>query len=258
VWAQEVRTAAYLRVSTDEQADSGLGLDAQRTRVLGMAAAKGWAEPRLFVDEGISGTKDVAERPALAQLLEATRNAEIHAVIVLDLSRLARKTRLVLDLVEQITSHDVAFLSCKESLDTSTPQGQFVLTLFAALAQLERDQIAERTRAALAERGRRDGERGGRLPFGYWRSAQGIQADPERANVVRKIYRWHARGESLRTIAQKLNDAGVPGPTGSTWKHTAVNSILHHRSTYQGALRGDSPVPWPVILLAGSPRSRAS
>jgi len=243
--AEITRVAAYLRVSTDEQARTGLGLGAQRSRVLAMATVKGWPEPIIYADEGISGTKETRKRPQLARLMGDVASGELQAIIILDLSRLARKTRLVLDLVEEMTRCGVSLVSCKESLDTTTPQGQFVLTMFAALAQLERDLIAERTRAALAEHGRRDGERGGRLPYGYVRSERGIAVDRHAASVVRKIFALRASGLSLRAIADQLDG---PGPRGGAWRHTGVSEILTNESAYRGGSRGESARRWPAIL----------
>lgn len=216
-----------------------------------MALVKGWSEPTIYADEGISGTKETRKRPQLARLMADVTAGAIQAVIILDLSRLARKTRLVLDLVDEMSRAGVSLVSCKESLDTTTPQGQFVLTLFAALAQLERDQIAERTRAALAEHGRRDGEKGGRMPYGYQRSASsvtGIALDRHGAAVVRRIFALRERGSSLREIAEQLNVAGEPGPRGGAWLHTGVKAILDNSAVYRGGVRGESAVRWPVIL----------
>lgn len=242
------RVAAYLRVSTDEQARSGLGLGAQQARCIAMATVKGWPAPALYADEGISGTKETRKRPQLARLMADVAAGEIQAVIILDLSRLARKTRLVLDLVEEMTRRGVSLVSCKESLDTTTPQGQFVLTMFAALAQLERDLIAERTRAALAEHGRRDGEKGGRLPYGYVRAERGIGIDRHAAAVVRDIFDWRAQGLSLRKIAERCNYRHGVSPRGGTWQHTSIKEILENEAAYCGGSRGESAVRWPVIL----------
>ena len=185
---QSLNAAIYLRVSTEEQV-SGYGLDVQRERCLAMATVKGWAvEPiHIYADEGISGTKDASARPGLAALLAAAEIGNIRAVIVLALDRLGRKTRLVLDLVDTLAASHVQLVSCKESLDTSTPAGAFVLTMFAALAQLERDTIVERTTAGRNARGRKDGEKGGRVPYGYLRTSEGIVIDPERARIVQAM-----------------------------------------------------------------------
>ncbi len=243
-----MRVAAYVRVSTDEQAESGLGLGDQRRRAQAMAEVKGWPAPAVYVDEGISGTKDPADRPALATLLADIHAGQVNAVIVLSLDRLGRQVRMVLDLVEVFRRAKVELVSCKESLDTATPQGKFVLVMFAALAELERDLISERTIAALAELGRTTGERGGKLPYGYVRTADGVQVDPTAREVVRRIFDWRRRGGTLRAIACRLQEMEVPAPRGGTWSHTSVAQILANRAAYLGGLRADSPVRWPAIL----------
>jgi site-specific DNA recombinase len=242
--------AAYLRVSTDEQADSGLGIASQRTRVTAMCAAKGWPAPTVYSDDGVSGTKPADKRPALARLLEDVRGGKVDAVVILSLDRLGRKTRLVLDLVDELAHAGCALVSCKEALDTATPQGAFVLTMFAALAQLERDLIAERTRAALQEHSRRDGEAGGKLPYGYLRTGDGVVVDEEAVPTVRYVFGCHKRRDSLRAIAAKLNARGVPGPRGGLWWATSVREVLDNRAAYTGHARGLSEVRWPAILAA--------
>lgn len=249
-----MRAAIYLRVSTDEQTN-GYGLDVQSERTRGMATVKGWAvvEPP-FVDEGISGALDESERPGLAALLYAAETGKLDAVIVSALDRLGRKTSLVLSLVERFAACNVAIISCKESLDTSTPAGQFVLTMFAALAQLERDTIVERTTAGRNVRGRKDGERGGRVPMGYRRTfdakgkADGIEIDSSAAEIVKEIFAQRAEGATLQTIADTLNFNGIPTPRGGQWHHSSVRVVLGNEDLYQGGLRGDSCERWPVVL----------
>jgi len=87
------RVAAYLRVSTDEQAESGLGIDAQRTQVRAMAVVKGYPAPTEYVDNGISGTKDVDKRPALHALMEDVAAGNVDVVVIPSLDRLGRKTQ---------------------------------------------------------------------------------------------------------------------------------------------------------------------
>lgn len=242
-----VRTAAYVRVSTEEQARSGLGLAAQLARCVAMTTVKDWPQPRVFADEGISGTKDTRRRPGLAQLMDAVSAGEVDAVIINSLDRLGRKTRLVLELVDEFNRYGVSLVSCKESLDTTTAQGQFVLTLFAALAQLERDLIADRTRAALAAKGIKDGEKGGKFPFGYVRTPLGPRLDRAAAATVRCMFDWRAEGFSLRRIAEHL-DRRHPLDGGRRWQHTSVREILGNEVIYRGGRRGESALRWPAIL----------
>ena len=246
--AESLRAAVYLRVSTEEQV-SGYGLDVQRERCLAMATVKGWtvAQGHIYADEGLSGTKDATERPRLAAMLAAVEIGNVDAVIVLALDRLGRKTRIVLDLVDQLAAAGAQLVSCKESLDTSTPQGQFVLTMFAALAQLERDTIIERTTAGRNQRGKIDGERGGRLPYGYTRTAAGIAINPRAARIVRRIFDQRQAGATLREIAYDVS-GDDDGPRGGRWHASTIAEILANESAYRGGTRGASAVRWPAIL----------
>lgn len=241
-----VRAAIYLRVSTDEQV-TGYGLDVQRERCRAQAIAKGWQIVNEFTDEGISGTKDESERPGLAAMLQSANAGEIDAVIVLALDRLARKTLIVLKLVEKLSDYNVTIVSCKESLDTSTPQGQFVLTMFAAVAQLERDTIVQRTTAGRDVRGALDGEKGGRLPLGYVRDGDVITVDPEWSSIVRLVFDMRASKHTLQNIADRLSDI-KPIRYGKRWYPSTVKSVLDNRDAYYGGTRGTSDKRWPRIL----------
>jgi len=250
------RAAVYVRVSTEDQAREGYGLEVQRQRCIAMAQAKGWGIPVCeYADEGISGTVDESERPGLARLLEDVEDGNIDAVVILALDRLGRKTSLVLDLVDRLASAGAELVSCKESLDTSTPQGQFVLTMFAAMAQLERDVIVERTTAGRNARGKVDGERGGRVPFGYVRTfdavtgaADGVTVDEDAAVVVKRIFRERKDGEALSAIAEELNADRISTARGHQWHASSVRTVLQNAGSYTGGARGASDVRWPKLI----------
>jgi site-specific DNA recombinase len=233
--------AAYIRVSTEDQAESGLGMDAQRTRCKAMCQVKGWTEPLFYVDDGVSGTLPVSKRNGLRALVADIEAGKIHAVIISSLDRLGRRASIIINLVEEFRVSGVSIVSCKESFDTSTPHGQLMLGIFAVLAQFERDLVSQRTSDALAERGKRDGEKGGRLPYGYRRSLEGIVIVPEEAKIVRRIFAMHKRGASLREIASDVSN-------GKHWRHTSIVEILRNKDSYKGGRRGASDVRWPVIL----------
>lgn len=244
------RVAVYLRVSTDEQRRSGLGITAQRERCEAMATVKGWPAPVVYADEGKSGTIENLKRDGLRDLLEAVQAKRVDAVIVNDISRIARRSRLVLEAIEMMDKAGVMFVSCKEAFDTTTPQGQFVLTLFAALGQLERDLIAARTSDALDVLSRTTGYTGGRVPYGYALAPDNrVVIDSEAARIVRSIFTWHKSGKSLRAIAAHLNKIGAIVPRGGErWHHTSVANILTREAVYRGGHRGQSEHRWPVIL----------
>ena len=247
------KAAIYLRVSTDEQVN-GYGLDVQRTRCEAMAIVKGWEVAAVYSDEGISGTLDAGRRPGLAALLAAACSGDVQAVIVLSLDRLARKTLLVLDLVDRLDKCGVELVSVKENLDTSTPAGRFTLTILAGLTQLERDVIVARTTDGRNARGKIDGEMGGSIPLGYERirdatgKAAGVCIFDYQAETVRMIFSQRAGGASLRAIAQTLNEQEIPARKGGKWYASAVKEVLSNEAEYRGGKRGASDETWPAIL----------
>lgn len=224
--------AIYLRVSTDEQADSGLGLAAQEARCRALCDAKGWTDPVIYKDEGISGTFEREKRPGLDMLLAAVEAGTINAVIVLDLSRLGRKVTLVIETIETLEARNAVFVSCKESFDTTTAMGKAMLNLVAVFGQLERDLISERTTAALEERGKQYGYRSGKVLNGYRRDGERIVIDEERAAFVREVFALRDEGNSMRAIGKALGKA-----------HSSIQSILQREYVYRGQLEH-----WPAIL----------
>ena len=244
------RAVIYLRVSTDEQADTGFGLDVQRERCRAMATAKGFTVVAEHVDAGLSGTLAPAARPGLAAVLAAVDAGDADTVIVYALDRLGRRTAIVLDVVERLRGAGCAVVSCRESLDSTTPAGVFVVSMFAALAQLERDTIVERTTAGRNARGQVDGERGGRVPFGYRRTVDGLEVDDDAADIVRRIIAERRRkGGTFQAIADGLNLDGITTARGGqTWRPSSVAVVWANRDAYAGGQRGASSVRWPAII----------
>jgi site-specific DNA recombinase len=240
--------AMYLRVSTTEQALEGYGLGAQRAKCMAMATVKDWPAPIEFADEGISGTTDETGRPGLAGLLAAVAAGQIKSVIVAGIDRLGRSTALVLRMVDRIEAGGADLVSCKESLDTTTATGRFVLRMFASLAELDRDSIVERTTDGRNTRGRKDGEKGGRMPLGYVRTTAGPELDQAGAAIVRRIFALRSAGGTLQGIADALNADGTPTRHGKAWYPSSVAEVLKNEADYRGGQRGESPERWPAIL----------
>lgn len=243
-----IRAAIYLRVSTEEQAKSGLGIAAQRDRANMVLSMKDWLFAGEYADEGVSGAKDFRERPGSKRLLADCEAGKIDAVIFLSLDRLGRKARIILNIVEDFRNMRIQLVSCKENIDTTTAQGQLVLTVFAAMAQLERDLASERTKAALIEAGKRTGDKGGGVPYGYRRVAGGLAIIEAEAEVIRQIFLWRANGASLREVAFCLQDRGVPPRGGEKWHHSAIQCIIANEAAYRGSQRDKSENYWPPIL----------
>ncbi len=147
--------------------------------------------------------------------------------MVVKLDRLSRSLQDVLDLVARAEREKWELHSIGENLDTSTPHGRFVVHLFAALAQLEREQIGERTRNGMAEL-RRQGKRGSRFaPFGF-RFKDGLLVPVEKEQrILRVMLAMRGNGEGPTAIARELNGKDVANPrTGRGWTPGNVGTIL--------------------------------
>jgi len=223
----------YARVSTDEQAREGVSLEAQQTRIRAYAQAKDLPLGDILVDEGRSG-KDL-KRPALQDLLARCDRGDVAHVIVWKLDRLTRRTRHLLSLVEDtFLAKHIELHSVSESLDTSTPHGRFVLTLFGGLAQMERELIGERTRSALAFK-RENGQPTSHPPLGFRVNGnrRRMVPIPAELEIVQWIlHRWRS-GLSYRAIAAKLNENGAPTKQGARWYHGTVARIVSRREWYE-------------------------
>jgi len=176
------RVALYARVSTTDQSTDSQLLDLRR-----YVSDRGWHLHREYTDNGISGTKD--SRPALNQLMDDAKKRRFDVLLVWRFDRFARSTKHLILALEEFRNLGVDFVSYQENIDTSSPLGSAIFTIISAVAQLERDIIAERVKAGL----RRAVEAGKQLG-----RPNGTSLD------VEAIHRLRSEGLSLMRIAKAL------------------------------------------------------
>ena len=174
------RIAVYARVSTTDQSTESQLLDLRR-----YTRERGWNIFKEYVDEGVSGTKD--SRPALNELMNDAKKRRFDVVLVWRFDRFARSTKHLILALEEFKNLGVDFVSYQENIDTSSPLGSAIFTIISAVAQLERDIIAERVKAGL-RRARENGKKLGRPRVGV---------NPKRISELR------SQGLSLRAIARQ-------------------------------------------------------
>jgi site-specific DNA recombinase len=250
------RAAIYLRVSTEDQAQGGYGLDVQRQQTQAYASAFGLDVVEIFTDEGISGAKGLDERPGLAAVLTAAKEHRFDILITSAIDRIARRASLLLKIWDELEDAGISVVAMKERIDTSTPAGRLARTMFAGIAEYELEILAEQTTAGRDERGKMDGEKGGRVPFGYLRQADGtIIVDKEAVLIIRLIFNLRDAGETLTSIADRLNEAQIPTPRSrqtryseAKWYASTVKSVLDNEHAYRGGQRGESTVTWYPLL----------
>jgi DNA invertase Pin-like site-specific DNA recombinase len=217
------RAVVYLRVSTDEQAASGLGLEAQEAACRAYCAAHGYAVGSVHADEGVSGSTPVDRRPALTEALGAlTRGA---VLVAAKRDRLARELH-VAAVLEQTARKAGASVETPDAPSSDDPFAVALRGMLDVFAQLERAQIAARTKAALAAKRARGEKTGGALPFGRTLAEDGrtLAADPREAEALGLIRALRSEGLTLRAIVDRLNAQGVPA-RGARWHLTTVATL---------------------------------
>lgn len=217
--AEGRRAIAYLRVSTERQGRSGLGLEAQREAVARYASENRLGVVGEYVEvETGKGANALARRPQLAlALAEAKRQKAV--LLVAKLDRLARNAKFLLTLID--SGADVAFADMPQ---VSGPMGRFIITQMAAVAELEAGLTSERTKAALAaakERGQELGKHGKELAK-LNKAAAAERLEP----LVPELADLRASGLSMRAIVTALNDRQVPSPGGGRWHLANLHRAL--------------------------------
>jgi site-specific DNA recombinase len=224
----------YVRVSTQEQANEGYSIAAQKERLKAFCAAQGWEDYKFYVDEGVSA-KDT-DRPQLNQLLEHIKNGQISMILVYRLDRLTRSVRDLYTLLDALEKYNCTFKSATEMYDTSTAMGRMFIGLVALLAQWETENLSERIKMALEEKVS-SGERVGNIPYGFNLSPEEKLIKNEKSSVVLEIIEKVKNGMSANSIANYLNSVN----DDRDWHPMAVLRILKNPAIY-GATKWNDKV----------------
>lgn len=205
-----MQVVGYVRVSTEEQGDSGAGLEAQRVALEAACEQRGWVLVRM--EQDVASGKSTNGRHGLERAIAACEKGEADALVVAKLDRLSRSLLDFAALMQRSQRKGWNLVALDLGVDTSTPSGEMMANVLAVFAQFERRLIGQRTREALAAK-RAAGVRLGRpetLP----------------GSVRRRIVRARGRGDTYRKIAARLNADGVPtAQGGACWYPATVRGV---------------------------------
>lgn len=205
------RVICYTRVSTDEQANSGLGLGAQRAKLESECAYRGWTDA-LFIEDAGHSAKSL-DRPGITRALELLSSNNAGVLMVAKLDRLSRSVIDFANLMDLANQQGWLLVVLDLGVDMTTATGRMVAGIMAQLAQWEREQIGERTRAALAVK-RAQGAKLGRpvsLP----------------SEIREFIIGARAEGFTLTAIAETLNSKGIAtAQNGRKWYASTISAVL--------------------------------
>jgi site-specific DNA recombinase len=227
-----MRTALYIRVSTEEQAREGFSLQSQKALLERKSAELNLTIVDTFVDEGYSAKS--MKRPAMQRMLRELEHNTIDLIFFWRLDRLTRRSKDFHALAERLQQLGVGIKSATEQIDTTTAIGRFQLELSVSLAQLERETIAERVTFVMSENARKGLRGGGVAPFGYTLTDdQKLSINESEAETVRFIFESYLTGRGMKNIAYELIRTSAHG---MRWSGAAIQYILQN-PVYTGMIR---------------------
>lgn len=209
----------YVRVSTSMQVEDGISLDAQQRSLTNAAAMYGYEDFEILREEGRSG-KSISGRPLMKHALELLEKGEANALIVTRLDRLSRSVRDFLNIVDHSQKYGWRLIMLDLNLDTSSHSSRFVITIMAAMAEMERGMISERAKDI--HRDRRNSNK-------RW----GIDLGPTpmiEEEIRAEIHRLKTLGMSYHAIAERFNANQVPTSNGG--KQWYASTVRHAYLAY--------------------------
>lgn len=221
-----MKAFSYLRVSGKGQVE-GDGFDRQRAKIKKWVKANRVEICREFVEEGISGTSELADRPALSELFAAILGNGVRAVVVEKADRLARDLIVSELILRQFHEIGVQVIEAEGGTDLTAgnddnPTAKLIRQILAAVAEFDKTSIVLKTRAARERIRKKTGRCEGRKPFGYF---PGERDALERMKELRRK-RKGAKRMSFARIAEELEAEGWSTRTGRPWSASSVKTIL--------------------------------
>ncbi|TET34000.1 MAG: recombinase family protein [Planctomycetota bacterium] len=221
-----IRAAGYIRVSQERNVDRH-GLDAQEIDVHRYIEYMQWELSEVYREEGVSGYK--RERPALDRMLADAKTRRFDVAVFPSIDRIARSVKDTIAIEEKLRECGISVVFVREGIDTATPVGEFFRNVMSSIAEFEGHLIHERMLKGLRAKASQGGYTGTWLPYGY-RAVDGeVVVAKKEATIVRRIFRWRASGKSLRWMAQKLNEDGVPTLHNKKWYPSTIWDLYRNR-----------------------------
>lgn len=222
----KMKIVAYLRVSTDQQAESGAGLEAQRNSCHTWAENQGKTIDQVFSDEGVSGSTGMEKRPALMEAISSLERGDV--LLVAKRDRLGRDPIAVAMIEASVNrKHSKIVSAAGEGSESDDPSSILMRRMIDAFAEFERNIICARTAAAMQAK-RKKKERVGHIPFGYKLAEDGLHIVEEQheQSILAQIKELMDKGLSTRKIAEEMNRRGAFNRGQSRWNHGSIFRIM--------------------------------
>ena len=241
----------YARVSTDNQREEGT-IEIQEKALVDYARVNGYALSQVFKDEGVSGAKELENRPGLVELFDyIEEHPEVEGILIHKLDRLARDLYIQEHLIRKLEELGKKLVSIKEpNLDSGDPMRKAFRQFMGIVSELEKAFISMRLSAGRINKARKGGYAGGSTALGYRAKDKELRIDEDQADIVKAIFQMkrHKR-MGLREIARELNRQAIPTARGGEWYAGTVKYILEN-PLYKGLMEyGGEKARKPELAL---------
>ena len=213
----------YIRVSSAQQAQEGVSLEAQQAKIEQWCLANGYELVNVFKDEGISG-KRMDTRQGLQDALATLKRG--NAFVFYSMSRVARSTKDMLSIGDLITKKRADMVSVIEDFDTTSASGKLMFQMLAVLAEFERNLVGERTATVLQNKKANRQVYTNQTPYGFKAVNGRLEQVKQEVKVVAEIQQARAKGQTLQAIADNLNSRGIPTKTNKQWQPATIHLLL--------------------------------
>ena len=236
-----MKVVGYLRVSSNGQAENGLGLEIQREQVQALCHSEGHQLVGFVADEGVSGRKDAWERAGLTEALGMLEQGLAEGLVVARLDRLARSLTVQEGILATIWRHGGQVFTYDTGLilqdDPDDPMRTAMRQMAGVFAELERAMLVKRLRDGRKLKTTLGGHGVGAVPFGFRSGDWGLEEDPTEQETVSLVRALNAAGWSTVRIAAELNDRGLRTKRGGAWFPSSVGRVVRRvaESTEKGA-----------------------
>ncbi len=219
------KSVSYCRVSTSDQAEKGVSLDAQKEKIKQYASLYNYDIIEEICDAGFSG-KDI-NRDGIQKILLLMRENSISAVIVSKLDRLTRSVKDLIEIVDLANKNNIAIVSVSEHIDTSSAAGRMMLNLLTVISQWERETISERTKTSLQYKKQNGRVYNGVALYGFKSDNGFLVPDNNEQSAIEYIMREYKSGKKVASICRGLRGRGIKTRNGNeVWSSPVVKKII--------------------------------
>lgn len=229
------KAIAYIRVSTDAQAEDGFGKDDQREIILNHANKHGYEIVRWVSDLGVSGASDIRDRKELREIIYGDiTNPPYEVVITAKSDRISRDVNIYYGIRYLLSQKNIELVSAEVDFGQFGAFAPVIESMLSVLSELERDKITARTSGGRKQKAKRGGYAGGRAPFGYKVQDGGLVINEDESPAVIRAFELRKRGESIRGIANIMGKEGYKSRRGTPITFPTISNILDNERTYRG------------------------